>query len=333
MVLLYVGRIYCRLVPVENLWWDDYTISFAVVLSLASFAMQLVAAQHGLGRHTHFVALEDRIQAQRAIFIVSCMWYFGVAFMRMSVGFLLLRFRASQPPTWALVLRIIIAIQFILAIAALVAQLNMCHPLRANWEPVEDAHCASQRFMDVWGYCNTGIGIATDVILSLMPITFVVKLHLSLGRRILICILMGVGLWTAAIALVKTTYIARFSYTDDTLWNMYFLTLWSKFEEVIGIMAACIPCLTSRIEALLRRLGVISPASAIVARLNTFVLNTIGRRTEESEPDKSETTGGCSSLQSAVENTVNLERGVNAGKKDAQNSREEHSHTLSEMES
>lgn len=164
-----------------------------------------------------------------------------------------------------------------------------------------------------------------------MPITFVVKLHLSLGRRILICILMAVGLWTAAIALVKTMYIARFSYTDDTLWNMYFLTLWSKLEEVIGIIAACIPCLASRIEALLRRLGVISPASAVVARLNTYVLNSIGRRTEESEPDKSEITSGCGSLQSAVENTVNLERGVNAGKKDAHNSTEEHSLTLSEM--
>ncbi|KAM5354800.1 hypothetical protein ACJ41O_001446 [Fusarium nematophilum] len=233
-----------------------------------------------MGRHNWFITQKDQIQAQKLVFISSCLWYFGVAFMRISVAYLLLRFRNSQRPSWALVLRLVIVTQLVLAVAAVVVQVTMCRPTRAFWEPVEDFQCVSVLFSRVWGYCNTGLGIFTDLLLSAMPITFVLGMNIPLWNRIAICFLMATGLWTATTAMVKTAQIAQWTTMGDTLWHMYSLSLWSQLEEVIGIIAACIPCIKSRVEALLRRFGVISMTSQVVAPLNTFTPNSIHCQTE-----------------------------------------------------
>lgn len=94
---------------------------------------------------------------------------------------------------------------------------------------------------------------------------------------------MAAGLWTATTAIVKTVQIAQFTNASgDTLWHMYFLTLWSQLEEITGIIAACIPCIKARVEALLRTFGVISGSSAVEAPLNTLTPNSIHGRTEMS---------------------------------------------------
>ncbi|KAH7169900.1 hypothetical protein EDB81DRAFT_940887 [Dactylonectria macrodidyma] len=283
MLILYAVRMYGRFHPARNLWWDDYAVSFAVALSVTAYALRVVATRYGIGRHNSFITQKGQIQAQKYIFIVSCLWYFGVAFMRISVAFLLLRFRNSQRPSWALVLYIVIVTQFVLAVAALVIQITMCRPTRAFWEPVEDFRCLPALFSQVWGYCHTGLGIFTDLLLSAMPITFVLRMNILLWNRIVICFLMAAGLWTAATAMVKTVHIAQFTAASgDTLWHMYFLTFWSQLEEVIGIIAACIPCIKARVEALLRSFGVISISSTVEAPLNTFPPNSIHYQTEMS---------------------------------------------------
>lgn len=78
-----------------------------------------------------------------------------------------------------------------------------------------------------------------------MPITFVVALRASKFERGLIGCLMAMGLVTATAAMVKTAYISNMNNSGDTLWDQYYLTLWSKIEEVVGITAASAPCLKS----------------------------------------------------------------------------------------
>ncbi|KAH7176114.1 hypothetical protein EDB81DRAFT_32422 [Dactylonectria macrodidyma] len=166
-------------------------------------------------------------------------------------------------------LRIIIATQLILAFAALVLQVNICHPIRACWEPVEDFTCLPARFTIIWGYCHTVMGILADLVLSAMPIPFIVKIHITPARRILICLLMGTGLLTTTTAIIKTIYISRYITGDDPLLDTYFLSFWSHLEEVIGIIAACMPCIKAQVEALLRRFDITWLTSSVMSTLHT----------------------------------------------------------------
>jgi len=276
MVILYAARMYCRIWPKKNLWWDDYIISLAVAFSVADYALRVNTVQYGLGRHNYFVPPEDQIKGMEFIFIIICVWYVSVACMRISVAFLLLRFRDSQQPAWALVLRILIAVQILTTIASLVIQLTLCRPMRAFWEPIDGAYCVPKLFMEIWGYFHNSLGILCDLILSTMPLAFIIKMHIPLRRRIFVAVLMAMGFFTAITATIKTVYIVRAGKSGDTLWNMSFLNLLSKLEELVGIIAACIPCMASRIETFLQRFGNVVWPWAVVATLNTIVLKTRG---------------------------------------------------------
>lgn len=94
-----------------------------------------------------------------------------------------------------------------------------------------------------------------DFILSLMPLTFVRKLHRPLPERILISCLMALGLLATASAVYKTSIMDRYTISGDTTRDVIPLNTWAKIEEQLGIIAACIPPLKAPIERCLRQMG------------------------------------------------------------------------------
>jgi len=124
------------------------------------------------------------------------------------------------------------------------------------------------------------------LVLSIMPITFIVTMNIPLARRIFIGVLMATGFFTASTAAIKLGYIVRTGPSGDSLWNLYYLTIWTAMEEHVGIIAACVPCMASRIENVLRRAGIIAWTSAIVASLNSIVLRSVESKVDEASDSK-----------------------------------------------
>ena len=121
--------------------------------------------------------------------------------------------------------------------------------------------------------------IIFDLMLATMPIKLIRTLSRPLRERVLISLLMTTGLLATAIACVKLDAYHRSVHTwnvPDQLVDNIKPMMYSKMEELLGIIAACLPCLKRPAEELLRRIGLLSEVHWPGLSKQSFVFSTMG---------------------------------------------------------
>ncbi|KAE8445090.1 hypothetical protein EG329_013805 [Mollisiaceae sp. DMI_Dod_QoI] len=252
---LCVARIWTRAFPLSRLTSDDYLIVIAEVLSLAGYCVAAGAAIHGWGHLSLYVSPKNEVIAFKCMFAVQLLWIIALALTRISIACSLLRFSSAK--LWKWPLWILIATHMAISTGWLVVLFFNCRPLRSNWEPVTDVVCWNRNFTIVYGWVSAGIFVLMDLTLALMPIKLVRTLHRPFREKVLIACLMATGLLATIISCIKMTTFNNV-YLGDPLQATVTSSMWAKLEELVGIIGACLPCLKSPAERLLRRIGILS---------------------------------------------------------------------------
>ncbi|KAH7347003.1 hypothetical protein BKA66DRAFT_433020, partial [Pyrenochaeta sp. MPI-SDFR-AT-0127] len=201
-------------------------------------------------------------------FAGGIMWIWGLNMIRVSMGFLLLRLKDSMRWRWPL--WTLISIQALLALAATAMQLARCWPISSAWKPTSNLKCIDNSSFKIYGYVFSTINIASDLVLALMPFTFIWGMHRSWLEKVLLCCLMAAGLMATGASIVRVVIIlpaiARWStwlaVVNDILWGL---------ELTIGVIAASLPCLKAPAHEILRRLGIFRPMNAADASPESFL--------------------------------------------------------------
>jgi len=122
--------------------------------------------------------------------------------------------------------------------------------------------------------------IVFDLMLAIMPIKLIRTLSRPPRERILISFLMTTGLLATAVACVKLNTYHRDPHKwalPDQLVDSINPTLYSKMEELLGIIAACMPCLKRPAEELLRRIGLLGEVHWPGLSKQSFAFSTMTR--------------------------------------------------------
>jgi hypothetical protein len=96
-------RIYIRAIVVRSPGMDDMCITIAILCASGGWVGFFIQAQHGLGRHQEAVSKEDmvvfaHVSFSQAIVSATC----AMAFLKLSIGFNLLRLSTSKWYIWSL---------------------------------------------------------------------------------------------------------------------------------------------------------------------------------------------------------------------------------------
>ncbi|OCL07657.1 hypothetical protein AOQ84DRAFT_408518 [Glonium stellatum] len=272
---LCLARIYSRLRPKPRLAWDDYLIAVAMVLSFTSYCVAIASAAHGWGHLSQHVSPKNRVMVFKCLFTQQILWIFATALVRISIACSLVRLSTRKFWRWGL--WIIMGIQAITYTGWMVLLLFGCRPLRSFWEPVPEVHCWNPKYTATYGWVGNkaGLLIFMDTVLALMPIKLIRILNRPFREKILICCLMAMGLCAASIAAYKMT-ISKEAFAGDLISTSVKVSLWNRLEELVGIVATCMPCLKSPAERVLRRIGVLT--SQFNVSKPSFVIS-LGERT------------------------------------------------------
>jgi hypothetical protein len=141
--------------------------------------------------------------------------------------------------------------------SSLVAILQ-CIPLAAIWDPKHhlDAKCVGPGRVEYVSNFVGGFSIATDLVLSLFPLTFLLRLRRPRVEKVLISILMAVGLTASAASITKAVYIQNWVNDPDGMFFGFTISTLSTMEMLIGSIAVCLPCLKSTVQGGLMRCGI-----------------------------------------------------------------------------
>lgn len=115
--------------------------------------------------------------------------------------------------------------------------------------------CIPLRVINTNIIANSTIHVATDLVFSFVPITFIRKLNRPRSEKIFLSILMGLGLFASTFAILRTSLLGKFNKEQDFFRMNVMPTLWASLELEFALVAATIPTLRNFLHRVLVRLG------------------------------------------------------------------------------
>ncbi|KAL9084025.1 MAG: hypothetical protein Q9159_005447 [Coniocarpon cinnabarinum] len=96
-------------------------------------------------------------------------------------------------------------------------------------------------------------GIATDLILIVVPLPFIFKLRfIRLWQRLGIGLAFALGSCSTLISIYRLTVVYAHKDSPDVTWSLTRIIIWSAVEYSVGIICACIPSLAPLVRSVLR---------------------------------------------------------------------------------
>ncbi|KAK1752881.1 hypothetical protein QBC47DRAFT_281985, partial [Echria macrotheca] len=252
------ARLWTRAWPRNRLAWDDYSILGAVAFDLSFWILVLLAVRHGLGRPSVYVPSDDQPKARAFLYFAQHASGWAVAFAKLSIACMLFRLRGDSR-AWRIFLLAMMILPLGIAAVTSGGLFSACRPLQAMWDyTTPNPVCLPETTISKLILTTALITVATDLILALLPLTFIVHMNKTLREKILLISLMGLGLIASAASICKIVNVTSKSLTGDALQDGVDVTFWGLLEIQLGIIAACVPCLKRFVERMLHRLGLLS---------------------------------------------------------------------------
>lgn len=120
----------------------------------------------------------------------TILWYMlSLFFTKISILLLYLRILSYQHARYAVyaILVIVIATN---GLWTLITVVTACFPLQAFWDfTITNAYCRP----GIYWYSNTGLHIATDILLYVLPLPVIVNLRVKLRQKVILYMVFALG--------------------------------------------------------------------------------------------------------------------------------------------
>ncbi|EXL99009.1 hypothetical protein FOIG_08914 [Fusarium odoratissimum NRRL 54006] len=228
--------------------WDDLMIVFSLVGSIAASSLVQTSADLGLGRHTAAVASEpggtQRMVKTKILQVVGYPFNIMAYSLPNAVILILIERLVGKTKTISRrFLRVVVAIQIMLALASVIITFVQCRPTKMLWDQSAQGECWSPHVFNYTSYAVSGFTVFTDLVLAIVPIHAFWKLQLKVQEKLEITFMLGLTFLSAIFTIIKATYLDTFNDRTDPLYNVVTLIVWGLIEQNIVIMAASVPTL------------------------------------------------------------------------------------------
>lgn len=188
---------------------------------MLEWSLLVVGISYGVGRHDYYLTPDQLMLAEKFLFLSQPPYAWSLAFSKMSIAWMLIRIQRDQR-SWAIFLYSMMIFSGLIAITMNAFQFSSCKPLSAVWDhATPGAVCMPPSVSHISIYVTAAMTILTDVILSLLPITFIVNIQRPLREKLALSFVMGLGILASSASIVKTTLVKNYGITGKYISFLY----------------------------------------------------------------------------------------------------------------
>ncbi|KAJ5467431.1 hypothetical protein N7475_005183 [Penicillium sp. IBT 31633x] len=257
--LMVVARVYIRVAMLRNFGGDDYLIVISMILGLAYCAITTVGVNAGFGKHAMYLS-QEKLELAILLNIVS--FLFGIlSFTLPKLAVTAMLNRILNPSALKkTLLWVMTGSAAVVSIICILILFTMCDPPEALWHVslmAKGASCKSTDMLIGYAIFTGAVSAVVDLCLAFYPIATLLKLQMSLRKRIALCAALGLGSIASAMAIVKCTQLHGLADKEDYTYGTADLVMWTNIEADVVVIASCIPTLQPLLEIILgkRALG------------------------------------------------------------------------------
>lgn len=118
-----------------------------------------------------------------------------------------------------------------------------------------------------------GFNTITDLWVVLLPIPVILKLQMSLLKRIGTSLIFALGLFIVAISALRMQALNESVTKTDTTWDSAPAFIWSHVEAAVGLIATCLPALKRPVSKILPK-KITGTAGSSGARVQAYRMRT-----------------------------------------------------------
>ncbi|KAK4155441.1 hypothetical protein C8A00DRAFT_31679 [Chaetomidium leptoderma] len=180
--LLVTARVVSRWRSTGNLAVDDYLIIAAAILGVSDVALMASIVLPIVVFRPQFVSFDAIAEVAPRTMVAEIATSWSVALVKSGIALMLVRLQ--QHRRWARFLYAVIGVQVLTAVFVTVLHTTRCIPTEAIWNPaIVNKWCWGTEALKVTITVASALVIATDIILSLVPLTFLhhIRLHLCIA--------------------------------------------------------------------------------------------------------------------------------------------------------
>ncbi|PVH91880.1 hypothetical protein DM02DRAFT_702580 [Periconia macrospinosa] len=238
-------RMYTRMFISRNAWWDDWVMFIGTFLTILTNGILIRAFELGLGRHIYYVPKEQIPECFKWLWAAEPTNLFALYTVRLSITLFFLRLIPTHHKRYR---HIIWASIWGLTISDIYVSVNyfiQCRPIEKVWRPETPGECLSDAVYAAAPWVYQAVSILADLALMSIPILMFRSLNLPLRTKIGVIVLCCLGVFTCAIAVVKTALLpALFDHHNkDKTWSLAQLCFWAPMEICVGMICGSLPCL------------------------------------------------------------------------------------------
>jgi len=238
-------RCFVRFKIVKSFGWDDRLMIITLFLSTLFSAFLIVSVHHGTGKHISTLDPNQIEQALKYQVFAEIVYVLATLFIKLSIGFLLLRIAARRLYRYTLYGSM--GIMTVWTFVAFLIILLQCRPMKLSWDPnwsasTEGGHCMDRIIFRNLTYAFSAIDIFFDWGYALLPIPMLWGLQTSKQVKISLLVVLSLGAFASTTTLVRFRYLVTVEHVTDFLFSTSRL-VWSVIGLDLGIAAACMSTL------------------------------------------------------------------------------------------
>ncbi|PVH98253.1 hypothetical protein DM02DRAFT_499811, partial [Periconia macrospinosa] len=218
---------------------DDYLMVAAWVVYIFVAVCDYLSINYGLGAHAFRLTENDINEGKKWFFFSGVGYAITTALIKTSICVLLLRLLGGTRRVLAWIIYGVIALAWAGTFIRVVAYMARCKPLDAAWDPLGECRSATILSNVTWFF--SAVCIATDWICAIIPIFIILRLNLPRRAKIQLAFILALGMIASVATIIRMKHLVDYTRTDDALYRLDDVSLWSETEACLGIIAGSLP--------------------------------------------------------------------------------------------
>ncbi|KAH7045313.1 hypothetical protein B0J12DRAFT_670212 [Macrophomina phaseolina] len=227
---------------------DDALVALAWAITVPFAVSFYIQGRNGMGYSVSELPLSVYLTGRQWFWASSWMYYLGLGLSKLSV--LLQFFRIFVAPKTLLVTKCTIAFVISWTIISVCVAAFECRPVERYWDKRIPGKCINggDTFL-----ANAVMNIVTDFIIIGIPIPSLLKLQVSMAKRIGLLFAFSLGAVVCAISIARIPMV-MLAFAAGKPGNLS-LMMWSAIELNVAIICACLPSIRPLFVSFLRLTG------------------------------------------------------------------------------
>ncbi|KAK6387168.1 hypothetical protein LTS17_000434 [Exophiala oligosperma] len=238
-VLFYLIRLYVRPPLTPGFRIDDGIMLVATLTVVVFTALNLQAANKGLGKDIWNVEPDNIDIVLKNFFIGEFLYIFISVVTKLAV--LAFYLKVFSQPYFQKAAYLVMGLCFSYFVSYMFVLGFECTPVSFFWEQWRDPSAGTCININAGGWAAAAINIALDVAILALPVPVILRLQISRQQKLQVLSMFGVGSLITVVSIIRLQSLIKFAKDSNVTYHLYSISIWSSLELYISIVCACMP--------------------------------------------------------------------------------------------